>query len=317
MSDFQFLQLTTKPGAQLCYRFYPSSSTKTPLLLAFLNGLGLPQANWEPAITKLQELRKDRDLPPILTYDRFGQGQTTDRDPHDKDAADPSHGHDCTIVVKDLRQFLSQIVLERMNISDLDSVATVFVANSVGCALARLYADEYPGTVAGMLFLDSVLANSDFVSIFPDPDAKDFEPNTLPDGVAPDDLRTAREKLGKMFHPSVGSREGLSRRNLAALLPDSDAPLLKGSGGRGPFLTVLGHEFETFAEESERFGQPKALTNAYTNPYWQTYNEGLVQITEQTRVKGPLQAPHAGHFIQRDNPDYVALELDLLLSKVM
>ena len=317
MAEFKFLRLTTKPEAQLCYRLYPAASTMKPLLLVFLNGLGLPQASWTAAITTLQELRKDSGLPQMLTYDRFGQGQTTDRDPDDEGVSDPSHGHDCTIVVKDLRQILLQIVSEETPFSDLDSVGIVFVANSIGCAIARLYAQEYPATVEGMLLLDSVLANSDFVSIFPDPDAEGFATNTLPQDITPDGLRKERESVGKMFHPSVGSREGLSRKNLAALLPDSDGPALKAPGGHGPFVTVLGHDFEAFAEESTKFGRPKLYTNTYANPSWHAYNQGLVKITEQERAKGPLQAPQSGHFIQKDNPDFVAQELDELLSKII
>lgn len=317
MAEIQFLKLTTKPTAQLAYRFFASTSTaKKPVLLTFLNGLGLPQVAWTPAITKLQELRKDAELPPILTYDRFGQGET-ETDPNDEGAPDPMHGHDAIAVVKDLRQLLSQVVSERLGVSDLDSVALVFAANSIGCAIARLYAQEYPGTVAGLLLLDSVLANSDFVSIFPDPDAEGFDPSTLPEGVTPDGLRQNRAGVGKVFHPSVGSKEGLSRKNLAQLLPASDAPILKGPGGHGPFLSVVGHDFGVFAEQSQNFGWAKQYSMEYTNPYWHAYNEGLAQLTQPERSKGPFQAPLSGHFIQKDNPEFVAKELDELLSKVL
>jgi pimeloyl-ACP methyl ester carboxylesterase len=318
MVEFEFIRLPSKPEGQLSYRFYPSTaaSTEKPLLVVFVNGLGLPQAEWTNAITKLQELRKDGSLPPILTYDRFGQGQTTDRDPLDKDAPDPTHAHDCMRAVDDLRELLAQITQQRMAIPDLDDVSIVFVANSIGCALARLFAYEYPGSVAGMLLLDSVLANSDFVSIFPDPDSEGFDAGILPAGTTVDDLRHSRELVRKMFHPSVGSKEGLSRMNLAELLPASDAPMLEGPDSRGPFITVVGHDFETFAAESEKTGWKRELTMAYTNPFWHAYNEGLTMITEPGRSSGPIQAPHSGHFIQRDNPDFVAKELDLLLSKI-
>ena len=59
-------------------------------------------------------------------------------------------------------------------------------------------------------------------------------------------------------NPDVPNMEGLSRRNLATLLPDSDGPRLEGWGGSGPYLTVVGHDWETFAEQSckwfSRFG---------------------------------------------------------------
>ncbi|KAK9427791.1 Alpha/Beta hydrolase protein [Lipomyces doorenjongii] len=288
--DYQFIRLTTKPTAQICYSFQvPASSAVSstkPLLVVFLNGLGLPQTSWAPLIVKLKELRPDTSMPMTLTYDRFGQGQTTDRDPQDERASDPMHAHDCMSAIKDLRQLIVQITAEMMGIVDTNKVTLVFVSNSIGCALTRLYVQEYPGTVAGILLLDSVLANSDFVSVFPDPD-------------------------------SEGNKEGLSRKNLSSLLPKSDSPVLKGVDGRGPYVTVVGHDFETFAEQGEKMGSPKALAMNYTNPYWHAYNQGLSKITEPARSKGPLQAPGCGHFVQQDNPAFVAQELDEILSNVM
>lgn len=316
MAELQLISLATKPTAQIAYSFQPAVSTTKPALLVFLNGLGLPQVSWLPAITQLKELRRE-NIPAILTYDRFGQGQTTDRDPNDEGAADPMHGHDCLSVVHDLRQFITQIAAEKLGVSETDSVPLVLVANSIGCALARLYAQEYPGTVAGLLLLDSVLANSDFVSVFPDPDAEDFDPTILPPGLPLQALRATREGTRRVFHPDVGSKEGLSRKNLRTLLPASDGPLLRGPGGSGPFVTVVGHDFEAFAEESAKMGPPKQLTMTFVNPYWHRYNEGLVKITEPEKSKGPLQAPNAGHFIQKDNPAFVAHELNELLSKAL
>ncbi|OAQ75885.1 alpha/beta-Hydrolase [Purpureocillium lilacinum] len=318
--EYSFISLSTKPTAQLCYRFVPATrpptSTSKPSLLVFLNGLGLPQDFWAPTIAELQALRPD-SLPAILTYDRFGQGRTTDRDPQDAGAADPTHAHDCMSAVRDLRQLVTQIAREKLRgFDNADEVPLVLACNSIGCALARLYAHEHPGTVAGLLFLDSVLANSDFVSQFPDPDAEGFTEEGLPEGVTAEVLRTARERIGAMFHPDVGNKEGLSRKNLRVLLPDADAPVLKGADGKGPYVTVLGHEFEHFGVEAEKMGMPRAATLAYSNPYWDRYNRGLARITESSRSKGPVQVPGAGHFIQRDNPAFVAAELDAMLGKL-
>ncbi|OJJ42675.1 hypothetical protein ASPZODRAFT_76410 [Penicilliopsis zonata CBS 506.65] len=309
-----FISLQTKPSAQLCYTFTPPSQSS--VLLVFLNGLGLPQAAWQPVISQLRTLRNEKraSLPAILTYDRFGQGQTTDRDPRDASVLDPSHGHDCADVVADLHQLILQIKELHLK-DDKNTISTVFVANSIGCALARLYAETYPGSVAGVLLLDSVLANSDFVSVFPDPDKKD-DTIELPSDVTPDMLRTARDRVARIFHPSVGSREGLSRKTLAGLLPTSDGPVLLGPDGKGPYVTVIGHDPEAFAAESEKMGMPRVLSRAYTNPYWEKYNAGLVQITEPDRARGPFQAPGAGHFVQKDNPGFVVEELDILLDQL-
>ncbi|UNI19486.1 hypothetical protein JDV02_005668 [Purpureocillium takamizusanense] len=322
--EYSFIELGTKPSAQLCYSFVPATrDTKPVTLIVFLNGLMLPQDAWAPTIAELQALRPGNGdgLPAILTYDRFGQGRTTDRDPDDAGAPDPTHAHDCMSAVRDLRQLITQVASEKLS-RDADTVRLVLVCNSIGCALARLYAHEHPGTVAGLLLLDSVLANSDFVSMFPDPDDAANDGDDLPEGITADVLRTARQRIGAMFHPSVGSREGLSRRNLASLLPAADAPALEGpaddDGGhrRGPYVTVLGHEFAHFAVEAERMGMPPAATLAYSNPYWDRYNQGLARLTEPARSRGPIQVPGAGHFIQRDDPKFVAAELDAILRKL-
>ncbi|KAL2849303.1 alpha/beta-hydrolase [Aspergillus pseudodeflectus] len=324
MADLQHIALTTKPTAQISYTFHPPttpSSTTPPPLLIFLNGLGLPQASWFATIANLQE--SNAPLPALLTYDRYGQGSTTDRDPADAGAEDPTHGHDCLAVVRDLRQLITQIASEKLDVKseDVDSIPLILVANSIGCALARLYAHEYPRTVAGLVLLDSVLANSDFVSIFPDPDAGDFDPASLPEGIPADALRAAREGIARIFHPSVGSKEGLSRKNLASLLPDSHGPALIGPDGKGPWVTVVGHDFDTFAKESARMpigGRGEELTKTYVNPYWNRYNEGLVKITrEEGRGKGPVIAEGAGHFIQKDRADLVAGEVLEVLGKVL
>jgi pimeloyl-ACP methyl ester carboxylesterase len=228
------------------------------------------------------------------------------------------HAHDCMAAVGDLRQLIKQIAAEELKVDDVDSLPLLLVGNSVGCALARIYAQQYKGTVAGVVLLDSVLANSDFVSIVPDPDSPDFSPEEpLPEGVTVDKLREARAVLDRTFHPKNGSKEGLSRKNLAGLLPYSNEPRLPGvKGGKGPFLTVVGHDFETFAQGSLAIGMPYSISIHYVNPYWRKYNQGLARLTEGERSKGPLIASGADHFIQRDNPDFVAVEVSEVLYKI-
>lgn len=316
--SYRFLRLATKPTAELSYGFLPGTGAslhRAPLLV-FINGLGLPQVSWTEVIQRLRELRP-QSSPPILTYDRFGQGQTVDRDPSDENAEDPMHAHDCVEAVGDLRQLIKQIAAEELKVSDVDSLPLLLVGNSIGCALARIYAQQYKGTVAGVVLLDSVLANSDFVSIIPDPDSLDFDPSEpLPEGVTVKKLREARAVLDRMFHPKNGSKEGLSRKNLAGLLPHSSEPKLQGIQGKGPFLTIVGHDFETFAKGSLTMCMPYSTSIHYVNPYWHKYNQGLARLTEVERSRGPLVAPFAGHFIQRDNPTFVAVEVSEVLDKV-
>ncbi len=49
---------------------------------------------------------------------------------------------------------------------------------------------------------------------------------------------------------------------------------------------------------------------------WIKYNEGLSRLTDPDRSKGPLIAPKCGHFVQKDNPPFVAEQLEDLVKKV-
>ena len=317
MTAYDFIALNTKPSAQICHKFYPAIGTTKPVLVVFLNPLSLSQTTWEETIKKLRAQPPPAGLPALLTYDRYGQGKTTDSDPADADAVDPSHAHDSLDVVRDLRQLVRQIAVEKFGILDVNDLSLVLVGNSIGCALSRLYAQQYPNSVAGLLLLDSILANTDSVSILPDPEASDFDECMLPVGVNLKEIRTAREVAQSLIHPSNGSEEGLSRKNLMGLLPHSDRPLLRGPDGQGPWVTVVGHEWQAFENEQKEHGVSELITRVFSSPFWHDYNEGLAKITDATRSKGPFQAPGAGHFIQRDNPDFVEKELRELLNKVL
>ena len=316
-TNSSFIELQHKHGAKIAYQFFDAPTPSKPTLIVFVNGLGLPKAGWIPAIEQLQKLRGQSVIPAMLTYDRYGQGETTDRDPTDAGAEDPSHGHDCMSATRDLHQLISQIASEKLSVSSVNDLQLILVSNSIGGALVRLYAKEYPNSVTGFLFLDSVLANSDFVSIYPDPDSKDFDASTLPDGITADMLRQERAGVMKVFHPSNGSREGLSRKNLIELLPHSDQPKIDGPDGSPAWITVVGHEFDAFAKEAAHMGRPEILTKTYVNPYWHKFNEGLATLTSPERSRGPLQAPGSGHFIQKSNPGFVADELNLLLNNII
>ncbi|KAH7065973.1 Alpha/beta hydrolase family-domain-containing protein [Paraphoma chrysanthemicola] len=318
--------LDHKPGAKIQYTYYPASkSTKSSnpfsqTLIVFLNGMMLPRSGWDPSIQSFLEKRIVGRLPypGLLSYDRYGQGDS-DRDPSDKDPP-PCHGHDAMAVVQDLKQLILQIWREHLDIAKPTHFpCLIFVCNSMGCALARLFAQQYPGTVSGLLFLDSIMANSDYQSFWPDPDAPDFNEHTLPSGVTPEEVRETRRKYREMFHPDVPSMEGLSRRNLVKLLPHSDGPRLEGYLGKGPYLTVVGHDWETFAEQSftGSLHTPKILTMTYANPAWRRYNEGLTRITDDGRSIGPIVAVDCGHFIQKDGPGFVSDELVSLLDRVV
>ncbi|KAH7379409.1 hypothetical protein DE146DRAFT_317715 [Phaeosphaeria sp. MPI-PUGE-AT-0046c] len=320
------VQLDHKPGAKLNYTYYPASIRQnhnnpfSQTLIVYLNGLILPRSSWEASIHSFLEKRIVGRLPypGLLSYDRYGQ-DGSDHDPGDKEPP-PCHGHDIMSAVQDLKQLILQIWREHLNIAKPTHFPTlIFVCNSIGCAIARLFAQQNPGTVSGLLFLDSIMANSDQISYWPNPDAPDFDQHTLPDGVTADQVRETRRKYRETFHPDVPNMEGLSRRNLAKLLPDDNAPRLEGYLGKGPYLTVVGHDWETFAEQSFTgpLQIPKNLTMTYANLAWRRYNEGLVHITDEGRCIGPIVAVGCGHFIQRDGPGFVSDELVSLLDRVV
>jgi hypothetical protein len=140
--------LESKPGAQIAYTYYPASPSSlqrsnpfAKSLVVFLNGLILPRLSWNTTIYSFLEKRIANQLPypALLSYDRYGQGDS-ERDPDDKEPP-PCHGHDCQASVHDLRQFTLQIWKEHLDTSNPTSFpALIFVCNSIGCAIARLFA---------------------------------------------------------------------------------------------------------------------------------------------------------------------------------
>ena len=232
--------LDHKPGARIHYNFVQSNQNHRPkTLIVFLNGLMTVQAVWLPIIAGIISKRKEAgaSLPEMLAYDRYGQGLTEDRDPQDE-GREPGHGHNVADAADDLYQLIRQISPE-------DEPNLILVGNSIGCAIARLYAQKHP--VAAVLLLDSVLANSDF-DIWPNPEKSDFDKNDLPEDVTIEVLKEQRAKFIGIFRPDVPNKEGLSRRDLPKLLPHSDGPKLKGIA-HTPWVTVIGHGFDSFAEE--------------------------------------------------------------------
>ncbi|KAK0623821.1 Alpha/Beta hydrolase protein [Immersiella caudata] len=289
----------------------PSPIPPNPTLLIFLNGLLLPRTSWTPTVSHLlSSFSSTHPLPALLTYDRFGQG-TSPRDPADLLPSETPYGHDALSITTDLHALLTVTSTQYLH-TPLSQTKLIFIANSIGCPLARLYITSHPDlTILAAIFLDSMMANADFVSLLPDPETTlDLEKN-LPEGVTLGDIVHARERFRAMFHPDVPNREGFDRRGLKRLLPEADGPRLT----RGMRLVVVGHDGDVFAEEGEKgsLGVKKAVTNAYVNPAWTRYNEGLTRLVADSELK---IAKGCGHFIQRDDPEFVAGEILRLLERV-
>lgn len=250
----KYVTLDTKPGTSLYVSVYHPRPRQSPLsntLVVFLNGLVMPSAAWIETVSHLLKLREDsgEPTPALLLYDRYGQGKS---DPDPSDDRDSPYGHDARAVINDLHQLLSQISRDELSCR-LEDLRLVLVCNSIGCPLARLFAAKHPGRVAAFLFLDSMMANTDFVSIFPDPDDPEFDNGRLPEDITPDDLRHARAKFQELFHPTVPNPERLDRRNMRELLPYADRPSLpNASEDKPPLLTVVGHDWDEFAAQCEQ-----------------------------------------------------------------
>lgn len=239
------LQLSTKPDASIHYSYLVATRSSPAPLIVFLNGLMTDKSSWLAIMAQLTKVNSDH--PTMLAYDRYGQGLTEDRDPQDQ-SREEGYGHDALDVATDLHQLISHFVEKHLDRPD-ETPEIILVAASIGCAIARLYAQEHPGTVSGLLFLDSIMANSNF-DFWPDPDSEDFDPNSLDEDITVKVLKEQRAAFAARFAPSVVNPESFDRRNLAKLLPYSDEPKLQGPGKRGPIIIVVGHSPTAFADES-------------------------------------------------------------------
>ena len=61
-------------------------------------------------------------------------------------------------------------------------------------------------------------------------------------------------------------------------------------------------------------GTPVSLSMQYSNPAWHEYNVGLTKLTDPERAKGPIIATGCGHFIQRDDPEFVVQQVLRMLK---
>ncbi|MCJ1379440.1 hypothetical protein MMC17_002541 [Xylographa soralifera] len=329
-----FISLASKPQAPISYDITTPErgDEQSQVLVVFINGLGIPAASWRPVVSIMQASNGPHK-PQMLTYDRFGQGATTARDPLDEQAGkEPGYGHDFVDATKDLHELLQAVVPH-----DTTSRRLILVAASIGVHLARLYAQHYPQQVAGLLILDSNIGNQELSDLWPNAQAPGFDPkDVVADDCTLEQYLQVSAKLPKIFNSDVKSPEGLDRRNVKRLLPEPGAPKLTGPDGRGVWLTVVGHDPEAFADESLKMMMiPRSLSMRFSNPWvqhdsktctwltllrnsgWNKYNEGLLGLTDADRSRGVVLASGCGHFIQKDNPAFVATQLEELLERVM
>ncbi|KAL9097416.1 MAG: hypothetical protein Q9165_000312 [Trypethelium subeluteriae] len=240
------------------YNLVPSSAKQSSnslrQVLVFVNGLMLPQDGWFPVMADLIQKCQAAQLPSpaMLSYDRAGQGSSGlhPKDENPEPDSEPGYRHDCQDSAAELEDLIYH-VLQHPSSTESENLKVILVCNSIGCPIGRLYAQQHRQSILGLIFLDSNITNTDFVSIWPDPDSPSFDASSLPQGIDMDGLRLTRMKFSKVFHPSVSNPEGLNRRNLSKLLPLGDEPTLYESGKKGPFVTVVGHDPQAFADQSQ------------------------------------------------------------------
>lgn len=240
-----FISIPNKPDIEIAYRLERISSLSTsppsthlnPIWIVFLNGLTVPMSTWDKVVALLRAKyehieQSQRGLAiTCLRYDRYNFGETKNHN-----SCHETELHDLTDAAVDLHQLISSTISKKHDHTpNSPPPKIILVAHSFGVVLARWYMNSYPGTILALLSVDSNLANSDFVSIYPDPDSNTFNSATdLPDGTSVSDLRAIRSLHEAILHPKQPNDEGLDRRAVPTLLPAADEPKLLAPDGKGP-----------------------------------------------------------------------------------
>ncbi|KAE8454180.1 hypothetical protein EG329_005105 [Mollisiaceae sp. DMI_Dod_QoI] len=307
-----FVPLTRDNSIQLSCTMVTSLGRSLPreTLIVYVTGIDNPGAIWFPTVHALLDLDTSENLPPMLIYDRVGQGNSIGKNA-DVPGRPKRHGRDCLEAAHDIRDVVTQIG-QRLGIrpKDIDDLRIFFVASSIGAAICRLYAGSYPKTVSALIIIDSTLANFDTVSIFPDSQAPGFEERSLPSGITSQLCQDARRIIGAHYKSTSPNKEGLWRGNLPALLPHSDEPKIVGPSVRTPYITVIEHDRQKFVSDYWKLAKlPEIMTQVYFEPQWHEYHKGLARLTKQHLSKGPISKKGTGHLVHKDNPQFVAEEI--------
>lgn len=318
--EVKYLDLSGESDCRIAYtyRTVQQSESQDVIWIVFVNGLGLPQAFWQPCLHLLEKRVsiEDSDVKSTkiiaTTYDRYAQGLSK------IDNNGLPKRHDLSDATDELESIISQ--LQILHKEELSGARIVLVAHSLGVPLARLFLEKNTSlsrsTVAA-IFLDSNIANLNMASLLPDPTSPDFDASKLPADTTVDELKSTRANYERMFAPSAPNPENLDRSTLADLLPFADQPKLDTISGSEFLLTVIAHDPAAFAMEGLKIST-RGLTEQYIEPAWHKYNMGLLRLTggDDPGADDIVVAPGAGHFIQRDNPGVVAEEIYKMLGSV-
>ena len=206
-------------------------------LIIFLNGIDSPQTDWYPIIRLIAQQHAFRNSPPILMYDRVGQGDSICSSKRDRDVMS---------AVMDLRGLIEKIAELKLGVKrdEVNTLRTMIVGSSVGCSIARLYAQTFPRTIGGLLLLDPIPTNRDIMSLFPNTRSPGFPNTPLPSPITPALIDQAKDIIRKSL---CDNSEHLWTRNVCDYLPFSSLPKLQGPKPNTPLVTVLVHDPEVFA----------------------------------------------------------------------
>jgi pimeloyl-ACP methyl ester carboxylesterase len=256
--------IQTKPSVPIGYSFIEGARQLRhgpETLVIFCSGFCDPRKVWNPTVAATVKLREQKPYPPLFLYDRFGSGETG-RDPTDE-GKDPKDTHDVMDAARDLRELLICVAELHLAIPEnkINDLRLVFVAHSMGAAVAELYAKAYPNTVAALLVLDGTPTISDGLVWYPNPDAPDFSLAALPEGITPELLRKGRaqqEQPTSVFNPNNINDEGLRWINLPDYIPIVGAPKLQGPIPGTPLLTVVAHDPVPYAKQFKKVSLSKS-----------------------------------------------------------
>lgn len=262
-------------SSKLSYKLYEPSRNSSKALVVVVNGLRTRMQAWDDVAAAIA----DRDAS-VLCYDRWNNSESGPP-PASREAR-----NDLWTCAEDLKILLTKATSEHQLPEQ-----TVLVGSSIGCSIIRLCLQrfqEISSRTTAIVFLDSYMSNTDFVSLFPPP--ADDEPPAL---------TQTRQVMAQMFHPALPNPEGLSLENARMLLSEPDTPRLR----EGIEMIVVGHDPEHTARSmQETLGTEPALFLKYVQSAWDAWNDGLGKLSTRSKY---LMAENSGHFIYRDRPDLV------------
>lgn len=317
--DLLVTNLPASPTVNTAYTFTTlheagATSSIPPIWLLFVNGLGLPQAFWQPTIANLKPTIPGNYPTTIYTttYDRQYQGLSQPTTPTNPPTPAPLHTFESSI-----DELSALVTFLKSQHPPLTTATTILVSHSIGVPLARLYTTAHSTPtdhpISAVLMLDSNPASIDLPNVLPDPDSPNFSPSQLPEDTDIAQLTSSRQMYTRLFAATAPNAEGLDRSHLANLLPQPSGPVLPLSSPG--IIRVLAHDLATFEEEGLKICT-RGLTRMYIQPAWDEYNRGLLQL--DGKGKGEIKfVEGAGHFVQRDRPDVVAAEVWSVVGEII